>query len=332
MFGPQWTTPKILASSTDAGIFGLALDYLSYSCFKLHKIRHISLAVLFGLMLVAPDANGQDDSDSSSRKQRYVCITTVSNVMRCGYLKADNGREITLETPEIGVVILPKSDVISIQDAAEGTRSQSMNSSSQRAQRNIFNPDRSPQSSRYFFAPSALPMETGEGYAHINPMLANVTGQISDNLMLGGALSWLGIGATMKVSRKVNDNTHVAIGGMGLIGFYGVSNTMFPFVNLTKGDHNNNYSIAVAALVFDGQVSPMVNFSSCKELSPRAWIITENYFFADPMLFSEKLLLSVGGRWWSNRKNRLEEFALMMMITEDGDLIPLPWLGATWPF
>ena len=94
MFGPQWTTPKILASSTDAGIFGLALDYLSYSCFMLHKIRHISLAVLFGLMLVAPDANGQDDSDSSSRKQRYVCITTVSNVMRCGYLKADNGREI----------------------------------------------------------------------------------------------------------------------------------------------------------------------------------------------------------------------------------------------
>jgi len=89
-------------------------------------------------------------------------------------------------------------------------------------------------------------MKLGEGYAHLNWLSANVTSQVSDNFMLGGALTWVGFGATMKASARLGDN-----------------------------------------------------------------------------LFA---------RWWNSTKNSLGEFALMLMITEDGDALPIPWFGKTWPF
>ena len=53
---------------------------------------------------------------------RYVCVTLESSVVRCGYLTLDDGREITLETPDMGKLILPKVSVIRMVDAPAGTR------------------------------------------------------------------------------------------------------------------------------------------------------------------------------------------------------------------
>jgi len=284
-------------------------------------------------LIATPVLKAQEEiGDDTVKNDRYVCITTVNQVMRCGYLVEDDGRELKLNTPDIGLVIIPKADVISMADAAEGTLSQSMNPVSARASKSILDPNRSPQSSRYFFAPSAFSMKLKEGYAHVNPLSANVTRQVSDNFMVGGALSWVGFGATIKASARLGDNLYGSVGGMALLGFYGNGPTFFPYINLTSGDHNSHFSVALAALTFDGKVSPMINFSACKEVNPRLWLITENYYFTDPMLFREQVLLSFGARWWSRSKNSLEEFALMLMITEDGDAIPIPWFGRTWPF
>lgn len=76
----------------------------------------------------------------------------------------------------------------------------------------------------------------------------------------------------------------------------------------------------------------MMNLSVCREINPRVWFISENYFFLDPIFFEERLLLSIGGRWWSTSKNRLGEFALVMAVDENGRLYPAPWFGRTWPF
>ncbi len=293
----------------------------------------IGIGFLLSFLVATAVLKAQEEiGDEAAKNDRYVCLTMVNQIMRCGYLIEDDGREIKLNTPEIGLVIIPKADVMSMTDAAEGSLSQSMNPVSARATRSILDPNQSPQSSRYFFAPSALPMNVGEGYAHVNWLSANVTSQLSDNFMLGGALSWVGFGATMKASARLGDNLYGSIGGMALLGFYNNGPTIFPYVNLTSGDQNSHFSLAFAALTFDGEVSPMINFSACKEVTPRLWLMTENYYFNDPMLFSEKVLLSFGARWWSLTKNSLGEFALMLMITEDGNAIPIPWFGKTWPF
>lgn len=294
---------------------------------------HVSFGFLLSFLIATPVLKAQEEiGNEAVKNDRYVCVTTVNQMVRCGYFIEDDGREITLNTPELGLVIIPKADVISMADAAEGTLSQSMNPVSARASKSILDPNRSPQSSRYFFAPSALPMKRGEGYAHVNWLSANVTNQVSDNFMLGGALSWVGFGATMKASARLGDNLYGSIGGMALLGFADLGPTFFPYINFTSGDHNSHFSAAFAALTFDGEVSPMINFSACKEINPRLWLMTENYYFTDPMLFSEQVLLSFGARWWSVTKNSLGEVALMLMITEDGEAIPIPWFGKTWPF
>ena len=46
-----------------------------------------------------------------------MCITLESGVVRCGQLVADDGREITLDTPDMGKLILPKVNVIAMEDA-----------------------------------------------------------------------------------------------------------------------------------------------------------------------------------------------------------------------
>jgi hypothetical protein len=288
---------------------------------------------LIGLILLSNSLMAQEGVDESANKtKRFVCLTTVNQMQRCGYLLSDNGRELELETAGIGILIIQKSDVIEILDAEEGTQSVNLNSMSSRASRNIVASDRAPQSSRYFFAPSALPMEKKEGYAHANWLSANVSSQVSDNLMVGAALSWVGLGVQLKASAQLSENLHGSIGGMALYGFADIGPTFFPYINVTSGDHNNHFSMAFAALAIDGEVSPMVNLSFCKELNPTLWLISENYYFTDPILFSEKLLLSFGARWWNARKNRLDELAIMLMIAEDGEAIPIPWFGRTWPF
>ena len=294
---------------------------------------NIGVGFLLSFLIATPVLKAQEETGNEAVKnERYVCLTLVNQMVRCGYLIEDDGREIKLNTSEMGLVIIPKADVISMVDAAEGTLSQSMNPVSARASQSILDPNRSPQSSRYFFAPSAFPMKLNEGYAHVNLLSGNVTGQVSDNFMVGGSLSWVGFGATIKASARLGDNLYGSVGGMALLGFNGNGPTFFPYINLTSGDHNNHFSVALAALTFDGKVSPMINFSACKEVNPRLWLITENYYFTDPMLFREQVLLSFGARLWSRSKNSLGEFALMLMITEDGDAIPIPWFGRTWPF
>ena len=294
---------------------------------------NIGIGFLLSFLIATPVLKAQEETGNEAVKnERYVCLTLVNQMVRCGYLIEDDGREIKLNTSEMGLVIIPKADVTFMVDAAEGTISQSMNPMNARPIQSILDPNRSPQSSRYFFAPSALPMKLKEGYAHVNPLSGNVTRQVSDNFMVGGALSWVGFGATIKASARLGDNLYGSVGGMALLGFYDIGPAFFPYINLTSGDHNSNFSVALAALTFNGEVSPMINISACKEVNPRLWFITENYYFTDPMLFREQVMLSFGARWWSSSKNSLAEFALMLMITEDGEALPIPWVGRTWPF
>ena len=107
----------------------------------------IGIGFLLSFLIATSVLNAQEENGTEAVKNdRYVCVTTVNQMVRCGYLIEDDGREIELNTPELGLVIIPKADVISMADAAEGALSQSMNPVSARASKSILNPNRSPQS------------------------------------------------------------------------------------------------------------------------------------------------------------------------------------------
>ena len=78
---------------------------------------------------------------AEAQMNRYVCVTLDNATKQCGELISDDGRELVLETPNVGRVVLNKAQIILIQDADYGT-TPSMGAATNLDDRAI-NPDRS---------------------------------------------------------------------------------------------------------------------------------------------------------------------------------------------
>lgn len=270
---------------------------------------------------------------------RYVCVTLESSVVRCGYLTSDDGREITLETPDMGKLILPKVNVIRMVDAPVGTRGGGSGTDIELSDRMVQD-DRALQATRYFFAPSAHSLRQGEGYASLCILgIGNVSYGLTDHFIGGLSASPLGAGITVKASTQLSEKTHASVGGLAQIGWAG-GEVYFPFANLTQGDENNHFTVAAGYLGgtnengFDSEEinSPMLNFSGCVQVADNSWFMTENYYFFNPEFFPVNVVGSIGLRVWRPRKQRLQEYAFMMFVQEDGGATPVPWISYTWPF
>lgn len=296
--------------------------------------QHLKLLALGVVMWI-----GYAVASWSQSTDRYVCVTLESGVVRCGQLVADDGREITLDTPDMGKLILPKVNVIAMEDAPVGTRGGSGELSIELSDRMVQS-DRSLQATRYFFAPSAHSLRQGEGYASACVLLiGNVSYGLSDHFIGGLSASLLGAGISMKASMSLSETVHVSTGGLAQVGWNG-GGVVFPFVNLTKGDENNHFTVAAGYLGgtndngFNSEDinSPMLNFSGCIQVADHSWFMTENYYFFNPEFFPVNFVGSIGLRLWRPRKQRLQEYAFMMFVDEVGEAIPVPWISYTWPF
>lgn len=261
-------------------------------------------------------------------------------MVRCGQLVADDGREVTLQTPDMGKLIVPKVQVVRMVDAAEGTKGSSGSSAIEMSDR-MLNPNRSLQATRYFFAPSAHSLKEGEGYASANVLaLGNVSYGLTPNLIGGLSVSFLGAGITAKASTELTEGIRGSAGMLYQLSWEG-GQVFFPFANVTFGDENNHLTLAGGYLgghlqrtssPDDRIDSPMFNLSGCVQISDNAWLMTENYVFANPEFFPVNVVGSFGLRLWRPIRGRLFEPAIMFLAFEDQGTRPLPWLSWTWPF
>lgn len=287
--------------------------------------------------------------------QRYVCLTLESGVVRCGYMTLDDGREITLETPDLGKLIVPKVQVIKVMDAPVGTLGASSSGNMELSDRMV-QEDRSLQATRYFFAPSAHSLKQGEGYGSFSLLTGgNLSYGLGEQTIGGLSASWLGYGINLKHSVEIDDATRLSFGGLAQVSWLGTSGqsgsgyVYFPFVNATKGSENDHVTVGFGYLggqraytefdIYEGLIqreepiqSPMVNVSGCLQLGTRSWLLTENYYFFNPEFFPVNQVYSIGIRVWNSRKGRLNEYAVVGLLESDGTLRGLPWLSWTWPF
>ena len=293
---------------------------------------HLSLLVALWCCLGVL-AHGQE-------AERYVCLTLESGMVRCGQLVADDGREVTLQTPDMGKLIVPKVQVVRMVDAAEGATGSAGSSAIEMSDR-MLNPNRSLQATRYFFAPSAHSLKEGEGYASANVLaLGNISYGLTPNLIGGLSVSFLGAGITAKASTELTDGIRGSAGMLYQLSWEG-GQVFFPFANVTFGDENNHLTLAGGYLgghlertssPDDRFDSPMFNLSGCVQISDNAWLMTENYVFANPEFFPVNVVGSFGLRLWRPIRGRLFEPAIMFLSFEDQGTRPLPWLSWTWPF
>ncbi|WP_296619818.1 hypothetical protein [Marivirga sp.] len=143
--------------------------------------------------------------------------------------------------------------------------------------------------SRYFFAPSALPLKESELYYNsLYFLLHDFQYGITDRLTVGMGTTIIGLPVyfTAKYSIPIQENSHLAFGDMLMVGTYGTNFFgNLAFATYTYGNSHNNFSIGGGHLLFNTrnnteQSSSVVgNIAGIIRAGKHFYFLTENYLF-----------------------------------------------------
>ncbi len=165
-----------------------------------------------------------------------------------------------------------------------------------------------PNATRYFFAPSAINLEKGEGYyQNVYVILNMVNYGITDWLSIGGGFEFIstfssltGEGSpiafiTPKVGFPVGEKVHL---GAGFLGGFFVEETAGMFYGLgTYGSHDKNLSLGLGWGFVGGefQENPFITVSGMLRTGRKFSLVTENWFVPVDGYYG---IISYGGRFF----------------------------------
>ena len=197
-----------------------------------------------------------------------------------------------------------------------------------------------PQSTHYFFSPNGYGLRKGEGYyQNIWVLMNSFSVGLNDHLSLGAGVIptflfgantpvWITAKASFPVVKeKFNLGAGILAGttagtqnsGFGIV--YGIA---------TVGSRDCNASVGFGSGFSSDSPSGsrMIIISGMCRVSQRGYLLTENYIFAGDN--STTVLLSLGGRTLFREAGL--DYGLIIPVTDNSELIAIPWLGITIPF
>jgi hypothetical protein len=143
--------------------------------------------------------------------------------------------------------------------------------------------------SRYFFAPSALPLKKGELYYNTLYFLSHdIQYGINDRFTLGLGTTIIGFPfyLTAKYSIPIQENSHLAFGDLLMVGTYGTNFFgNLAYATYTYGNSHNNFSIGAGHLYFNpddnSNISSSVvgNLAGIVRAGKYFYFLSENYLF-----------------------------------------------------
>ena len=245
---------------------------------------------------------------NDTNSERFVRLVMNDGSVKLGQWLSEDADVINLDTRNLGELNIPKYLVAQMMDL---TASEYDRLSTSRATRNA---RINPQSSRYFFAPSGIQLKQGEGYFQSNIALNSVSIGVTDNVTIGGLLSFVGAGGSLKIGKEVAENVHVSFGGIGFKDYIGELDRPIGlmFANITWGTEDRNLTVNIGTgTSVAGSTNPqtwnvsdstvygpdyveyeytiteyteervrplLLNVSGMVQISDFKWLITENYF------------------------------------------------------
>ena len=271
-------------------------------------MRYIIL--FFAVIFTFGIGSVQSTSAQEASEPSYVRLVMFDGTSRMGELIESTESEIVLETIQLGVVRVPKYLVKGM--AALAAREYEQLIKAFEGRELALNP----QSSRYFFAPSGIQLRQGEGYFQSNIALNSVSFGVTENITIGGLLSFAGAGGSVKIGKQLSPNTYASFGGIGFMDYYGELDKPIGlvFANMTWGTEDRNitfnlgtgtkiesqigdvyaYTVDSTSYSYDPNyfyynytlteydqhwVRPLlVNISAMNRISENRWFITENYW------------------------------------------------------
>lgn len=189
----------------------------------------------------------ETDSDTSKIKPLQV-VTTYNGHEYIGYILSDDGREILIETADLGKIYIPKFEVKSIVTVGE---EKEIKYGEFRAA--------SPFTTRYAFTTNALPINKGENYALINLYGPEVHFAVTDNFNVGIMSTWIASPMVLALKytfKTKNEKLNFSLGS--LLGTSGYLNSFrgyggIHFANMTIGSRENNFTLGAGyAYLQDG--------------------------------------------------------------------------------
>lgn len=150
-------------------------------------------------------------------------------------------------------------------------------------------PVNSEHDSRYFFAPSALPLKKGELYYNSLYFLSHdIQYGINNRFTVGMGTTIFGFPfyLTAKYSIPIQENSNLAIGDLFMVGTYGTNFFgNLAFATYTYGNSHNNISIGAGHLYFrpgdNSEISSSIvgNLSGIVRAGTYFYFLSENYLF-----------------------------------------------------
>ncbi len=261
-------------------------------------------------------------------------FTMTSGKKYRGVVEAQNTTSIVVRTSTLGNITLTN---VNIADFSNGQNEVIL--------------ARTDHGSRYFFAPSALPLKKGEGYYQNVYFLMNGAHYgLTDRWSIGGGVIFpIGMYGTLKYGREISDKVHVAAGGMFVTTFFDLGlGVGCGFGSITFGDRYTNATMTLGYGAVSNDHSweatrrPIINFSGMARISDNFSVISENYLFpiqktnlyangesttSDYYYPQLSLGMRVGGG-----KHSWDIAAMTMGNISEGDFFAVPFLGYAYRF
>ena len=216
-------------------------------------VLSLSFYLLFIVGMFASETAVNDSSHTSNANGNEDVSPKLYQVVKfdkseyLGYIISDDGREILLETENIGKIYIRKADIFAIniiEDKRLIVRGE------------VY--DAGPFTTRYMFTTNGLPLKKGANYAILNLHGPEVHFALSNNFSIGIMTSWIA-SPYVVVFKKAFPNKqvykvlHFSLGTM-----FGTSGYIFNgrgfgglhFASMTKGNARNNINLSAGYTYF----------------------------------------------------------------------------------
>ena len=281
--------------------------------------------------------------------EQYVIITTNDNKKFTGLILTQDKQEIKLRTETLGELSILNEKIKELKLVEKN----------QIKEGRYYIPN--PHPTRYFFGPTAIPLQKGEGYYQNSYVLANsVQYGISDNFSIGGGFviplvffitpkfgfragEFLYLGGGVLAASTFSTNTNFGVGiGYGSITLGNTENNFtfsggWGFVKEETYDQQS----AIFGTEWNAAKKPMFSVSGMLRVSPKLSLLTENWVFsAKELVYNSypdeyeykhryRSVLSMGVRLMGER-NSFDIGVAVLSI--DGSTLGLPYLDYVFKF
>lgn len=280
---------------------------------------------IFLVLFFVTIAGAQDKQEKHLPDSALVVLSVNSGEEFVGTIISEDAREVSIRLQSGKLLIIPTYTVKSIRKLSSSTLIKG---------KPVF---ANPHPSRYFYTPSAIPMDKGEVYIQTLYAVAyQVQFGVTENFSLGATTTIVGtpLALTAKYSVKIDEKNTIAFGGMaGIVGWGTQTNLGIGFGAYTHGTKESNLTIAGGYAWINeknngGGGSPVMSLSGNQRLSKNLSLMGELWYLPEVGVF-------FGGpcfRLYNNKKSSFDLGIWSVNAPNSGGIPFIPVVGYTYKF